>query len=195
MEVLCIFRAFHLRPPSLATAGSARTRQGTLGSLDSPSAAASSDERRFFTRRRRKPRPSRRCAVASNNAHSRNAPQRASADHRRAARVGYCASAVGCGHCPPASAIARQQLAAGTARPRQRLCAASGRRSGCLNCILQFKFARKLARPPDCGRGRRMRLGELSSLLVLGSGGLGIRTVAIFCVEGVGLRRALPAPA
>ena len=103
----------------------------------------------------------------------RNVSQRASADHRRAARVGYCASAVGCGHCPPASATARQQLAAGTARPRQRLRAASGRRSGCLNCILQFKFARKLARPPDFVRGRRMRLGELSSLLVLGSGGLG----------------------
>ena len=37
----------------------------------------------------------------------RNVSQRASADHRRAARVGYCASAVGCGHCPPASAIVR----------------------------------------------------------------------------------------
>ncbi len=47
LEALRFFRAFHLRPPSLATAGSARTRQGTLGSLDSPSAAASSDERTF----------------------------------------------------------------------------------------------------------------------------------------------------
>ena len=28
LEALCIFRAFHLRPPSLATAGSARTRLG-----------------------------------------------------------------------------------------------------------------------------------------------------------------------
>ena len=47
LEALRIFRAFHLRPPSLATAGSARTRQGTLGSLDSPSAAASSDGKPF----------------------------------------------------------------------------------------------------------------------------------------------------
>ena len=47
LEALRIFRAFHLRPPSQATAGSARTRQGTLGSLDSPLAAASSDERTF----------------------------------------------------------------------------------------------------------------------------------------------------
>ena len=36
-----------LRPTSQATAGSARTRQGTLGSLDSPSAAAPSDEPTF----------------------------------------------------------------------------------------------------------------------------------------------------
>ena len=78
-----------------------------------------------------------------------------------------------------ASLTARQQLAAGTARPRQRLRAASGRRSGCLNCILQFKFARKLARPPDGGRGTWMRLGELSSLLIFGSGGLGLRLEAL----------------
>ena len=37
----------HLRPTSKATAGSARTRQGTLGSLDPPSAAAPSDEPTF----------------------------------------------------------------------------------------------------------------------------------------------------
>ena len=36
-----------LRWRSWATAGSARTRQGTLGSLDSPFAAASSDEPSF----------------------------------------------------------------------------------------------------------------------------------------------------
>ncbi len=37
----------HLRPTSKATAGSARTRQGTLGSLDPPFAAAPSDEPTF----------------------------------------------------------------------------------------------------------------------------------------------------
>ena len=144
-----------------------------------PFAAASSDEGRCKYERRRKPLPQWRSAVASNIL----APE--TYRSRQAPTTG----------AQPASATARQQLAAGTARPRQLLRAASGRRSGCLNCILQFKFARKLARPPDFVRGRRMRLGELSSLLVLGSGGLGIRTVAIFCVEGVGLRRALPAPA
>ena len=133
VEALRIFRAFHLRPPSLATAGSARTRQGTLGSLDSPSAAASSDERRFFTRRRRKPRPSRRSAVSSLFASTRNAPQRSSRHHGGADRV----------------AQARQQLRAGSA------C-----RSGCLNCILQFKFARKLARPPSCVRNARQKIGD-----------------------------------
>ena len=71
LEVLCIFRAFHLRPPSLATAGSARTRQGTLGSLDSPSAAASSDEEHYAFQRRRKPLPQRRSAVNSNQPNPR----------------------------------------------------------------------------------------------------------------------------
>ena len=49
----------HHRPSSQVTLGSAQTRQGTLGSLDSPSAAASSTERRSALNRRRKPRPSR----------------------------------------------------------------------------------------------------------------------------------------
>ena len=48
----------HHRPSSQVTLGSAHTRQGTLGSLDSPSAAASSDERRSALNRRSKPRPS-----------------------------------------------------------------------------------------------------------------------------------------
>ena len=83
-----------------ATAGSARTRQGTSGSLEPPFAAASSDDGHCEPARRRKPRPPRRSAVASHQPYTRNAPQRASADHRRADRVAH----------------ARQQLAAGTAR-------------------------------------------------------------------------------
>ena len=51
-------RTPHHRPSSQVTLGSAQTRQGTLGSLDSPSAAASSTERRSTLNRRRKPRPS-----------------------------------------------------------------------------------------------------------------------------------------
>ena len=82
------------RRRSWATAGSARTRQGTLGSLEPPFAAASSDEGRCEPGRRRKPLPQWRSAVASNHPCARNASQRASADHRRAARVPYCASAV-----------------------------------------------------------------------------------------------------
>ena len=89
-------RTLHHRPSSQATAGSARTRQGTLGSLDPPSAAASSDERRLFTGRRRKPRPPRRSAVNSHLSRTRNAPQRSSADHRRADRVDPCAAATAC---------------------------------------------------------------------------------------------------
>ena len=77
----------HHRPSSQVTLGSAQTRQGTLGSLDSPFAAASSTERRSALNRRRKPRPSRRSAVISYFAPTRNAPQRSSADHRRADRV------------------------------------------------------------------------------------------------------------
>ena len=102
----------HLRPTSKATAGSARTRQGTLGSLDPPSAAAPSVERRFFTRRRREPRPSRRSAVSTNFAHTRNASQRSSADHRRADRV----------------AQTRQQLRAGSACQAQAATTAAQRR-------------------------------------------------------------------
>ncbi len=143
----------HLRPTSKATAGSARTRQGTLGSLDPPSAAAPSDEptfhletqaqaattaaqRRQFELRphqkrtpavcavtttaqtaspkrgrnwvqaqpaRRKPRPPRRCAATPNFVRTRNAPQRSSADHRRADRA----------------ASARQQLRAASGRRRK----------------------------------------------------------------------------
>ena len=58
LEALRFFRAFQLRKPSQATAGSARTRQGTLGSLDSPPAAASSDEEHYAFQRRR-------CAVTT----------------------------------------------------------------------------------------------------------------------------------
>ena len=77
----------HHRPSSQVTLGSAQTRQGTLGSLDSPSAAASSTERRSALKHRRKPRPSRRSAVASHLARTRNAPQRSSRHHGGADRV------------------------------------------------------------------------------------------------------------
>ncbi len=46
------------------------------------------------------------------------------------------------------------------AQARQQLRAGSACRSGCLNCILQFKFARKLARPPDCVRNARQKIGD-----------------------------------
>ena len=81
------------------------------------------------------------------------------------------------------------------AQTRRQLRAGSACRSGCLNCILQFKFARKLARPPDCGRGRRMRLGELSSLLIFWFGRAGDTDGGDSNVERAELRRALPAPA
>ena len=77
----------HHQPSSQVTLGSAQTRQGTLGSLDSPSAAASSTERRSTLNRRRKPRPSRRSAVASHLVPTRNAPQRSSRHHGGADRV------------------------------------------------------------------------------------------------------------
>ena len=91
----------HLRPTSKATAGSARTRQGTLGSLDSPFAAAPSDEPTFhleaqaqaatIAAQRRRPEL---------HPHQKRTPaQRSSADHRRADRV----------------AQTRQQLRAGSA--------------------------------------------------------------------------------
>ena len=67
----------HHRPSSQVTLGSAQTRQGPLGSLDSPSAAASSDEEHYAFQRRRKPLPQRRSAVSSYFTHLRNAPQRA----------------------------------------------------------------------------------------------------------------------
>ena len=69
---------------------------------------------------RRKPLPQWRSAVASNNL----APET------------YRSGQAPTTGAPPASATARQRLAAGTARP------------------------------PDCGRGTWMRLGELSSLLI-----------------------------
>ena len=50
-------RRHFFRRRSWAAAGSARTRQGTLGSLEPPFAAASSDEGRCETERRRKPLP------------------------------------------------------------------------------------------------------------------------------------------
>ena len=81
------------RRRSQATAGSARTRQGTLGSLDSPFAAASSDEGRCEPERRRKPRPPRHSAVASNKPCIRNAPQQSSRHHGGVDCVPYCASA------------------------------------------------------------------------------------------------------
>ena len=77
----------HQRPSSQVTLDSAQTRQGTLGSLDSPSAAASSTERRSALNRRRKPLPQRRSAVISHFAHARNAPQRSSRHHGGADRV------------------------------------------------------------------------------------------------------------
>ena len=86
----------HHRPSSQVTLGSAQTRQGTLGSLDSPSAAASSTERRSALNRRRKPLPQRRNAVASHLVPTRNAPQRSARrpPARRPRRIN--AAAVGC---------------------------------------------------------------------------------------------------
>ena len=86
----------HHRPLSQVTLGSAQTRQGTLGSLDSPSAAASSTERRSALNRRRKPLPQRRSAVASHLVLTRNAPQRSARrpPARRPRRIN--AAAVGC---------------------------------------------------------------------------------------------------
>ena len=173
------------RRPSAAAAGSGHCPP------------ASSDEGHCEPERRRKPRPPRRSAVPSHQSRPRNAPQRASRHHGGAARV----------------APARQQLAAGSARPR-RLCAATSARSlrppfrlfpRTIRPLTAYwavniadgsrKFARKLARPPDFVRGTWMRFGELSSLLILGSGGRRLRTRACLSVERVRLRRALPAPA
>ena len=72
----------HHRPSSQVTLGSAQTCQGTLGSLDSPSAAASLTERRSALKHRRKPLPQRRSAVASHLALTRNAPQRSARRQR-----------------------------------------------------------------------------------------------------------------
>ena len=98
-------RRHFFRRRSWITAGSARTRQGTLGSLEPPFAAASSDEGRCKTKRRRKPLPQWRSAVSYEQPCTRNVPQRTSRHHGGAVRVTFV----------------RQQLAAGTARPRQRL--------------------------------------------------------------------------
>ena len=56
------------------------------------------------------------------------------------------------------------------------------------------KFARKLARPPDFVRGTWMRFGELSSLLILGSGGRRLRTRAFFPANGLGYGGLCPHP-
>ncbi len=173
------------RRPSAAAAGSGHCPP------------ASSDEGHCEPERRRKPRPPRRSAVPSHQSRPRNAPQRASRHHGGAARV----------------APARQQLAAGTARPHRPNAAATARGlrppfrlfPRAIRPLTAYwavniadgsrKFARKLARPPDFVRGTWMRFGELSSLLILGSGGWRLRTRACLSVERVRLRRALPAPA
>ena len=115
-------RRHFFRRRSWVTAGSARTRQGTLGSLEPPFAAASSDDGRFFPQGRRKPRPARRSAVGYEQPHTRNAPQRTSRHHGGAARVAHCASAVGCGHCPPASATACKLSLRSLKFPQRRSC-------------------------------------------------------------------------
>ena len=66
------------RRTSQATAGSARTRQGTSGSLEPPFAAAPSDVGHFLSHGRRKPLPQWRSAVASCQPCTRNAPQQSS---------------------------------------------------------------------------------------------------------------------
>ena len=66
------------RRTSQATAGSARTRQGTSGSLEPPFAAAPSDDGHCEPKRRRKPRPPRHSAVASHQPHTRNVSQQSS---------------------------------------------------------------------------------------------------------------------
>ena len=60
---------------SWAAAGSARTRQGTLGSLDSPFAAARWTKLSSASKLRRKPLPQRRSAAALHFAYTGNAPQ------------------------------------------------------------------------------------------------------------------------
>ena len=89
-------RRHFFRRRSWAATGSARTRQGTLGSLEPPFAAASSDDGRFFPQGRRKPRPARRSAVGYEQPRTRNVPQRTSRHHGGAVRVCYCASATAC---------------------------------------------------------------------------------------------------
>ena len=66
------------RRTSQATAGSARTRQGTSGSLEPPFAAAPSDDGHCEPERRRKPRPPRRSAVISHQPYTRNVSQQSS---------------------------------------------------------------------------------------------------------------------
>ena len=84
------------RQRSWAAAGSARTRQGTLGSLEPPFAAASSDEGRCETERRRKPLPQWRSAVSYAQPRTRNVPQQSSRHHGGVDCVPYCASATAC---------------------------------------------------------------------------------------------------
>ena len=56
------------------------------------------------------------------------------------------------------------------------------------------KFARKLARPPDFVRGTWMRFGELSSLLILGSGGRSYGRGPVFPSNGLGYGGLCPHP-
>ena len=95
----------HLRPTSKATAGSARTRQGTLGSLDPPSAAAPSDEPSFHleTQAQAATTAAQRRLPELRSHQKRTPAQRSSADHRRADRA----------------ASARQQLRAASGRRRK----------------------------------------------------------------------------
>ena len=62
-------------------------------------------------------------------------------------------------------------------------------------CRRTMEIRSEVSGPPDCVRGAWTEKEAFVRLLIFGSGGLGIRTVAIFCVEGVGLRRTLPTPA
>ena len=106
------------RRTSQATAGSARTRQGTSGSLEPPFAAAPSDDGHCEPKRRRKPRPPRRSAVISHQPRPRNAPQRASADHRRADRVAYARQQLraASGRLPPLRTTGTANPSAGASR-------------------------------------------------------------------------------
>ena len=78
---------------------------------------------------RRKPRPSRRSAAAPNLAHTRNAPQRSSADHRRADRAAQTRQQLrACSACQAQAATTAAQRRLHELRPHQKRTPAVKRR-------------------------------------------------------------------